>query len=114
MMDFKKNPRTDFKDVAKLTQEQARPEIDALRVAGRPAARLEKVRHTAPMLSLNAVYREKEVEDFVRMVRREAGSQRIEYAAEPKFDGLSVERDASSTKPRGRMSRRSTRRHFRN
>jgi DNA ligase (NAD+) len=139
-MDFKKNPRTDFKDVAKLSKEQARRETDALRegieyhdyryyvkdrpaisdetydklfrrlqelelafpefasadsptqrVAGRPAARLEKVRHTAPMLSLNAVYQEKEVEDFVRMVRREAGSERIEYTAEPKFDGLSVE-----------------------
>ncbi len=139
-MDFKKNPRTDFKDVAKLTKEQARQEIDALRegieyhdylyyvkdqpaisdetydklfrrlqdleqafpafassdsptqrVAGQPAARLEKVRHTAPMLSLNSVYDEKEVEDFVRRVRREAGSERIEYTAEPKFDGLSVE-----------------------
>ncbi len=139
-MDFKKNPRTDFKDSAKLSKEQARQEIDALRegieyhdylyyvkdqpaisdetydklfrrlqdleqafpefasadsptqrVAGQPAARLEKVRHTAPMLSLSSVYREKEVEDFVRMVRREAGSQRIEYTAEPKFDGLSVE-----------------------
>ncbi len=139
-MDFKKNPRTDFKDVAKLGKEQARQEIDALRegieyhdylyyvkdqpaisdetydklfrrlqdleqafpefasadsptnrVGGRPAARLEKVRHTAPMLSLNAVYQEKEVEDFVRTVRREAGSQRLEYTAEPKFDGLSVE-----------------------
>ncbi len=139
-MDFKKNPRTDFKDVAKLTKEQARQEIDALRegiehhdylyyvkdqpaisdetydklfrrlqeleqafpefasadsptqrVAGQPAARLEKVRHTAPMLSLNSVYDEKEVEDFVRRVRREAGSERLEYTAEPKFDGLSVE-----------------------
>jgi len=142
-MDFKKNPRTDFKDVTKLNQEPARQEIDALRegieyhdylyyvkdqpaisdetydkllrrlqeleqafpefasadspthrVAGRPAARLEKVRHTALMLSLNAAYQEKEVEDFVRMVRREARSQRIAYTAEPKFDGLSVERDA--------------------
>jgi DNA ligase (NAD+) len=30
-MDFKKNPRTDFKDVTKLNQEPARQEIDALR-----------------------------------------------------------------------------------
>jgi len=140
MTDFKKDPRTDFKDVTKLGKEPARQEIDALRegiehhdylyhvkdqpaisdetydklfrrlqeleqafpelasadspthrVAGRPAARLEKVRHRGPMLSLNAVYREKEVEDFVRMVRREAGSEHVEYTAEPKFDGLSVE-----------------------
>lgn len=139
-MDFKKNPRTDFKPAGKLGKEQARQEIDALReeieyhdylyyvkdqpaisdeiydklfrrlqeleqafpgftspdsptqrVGGPPAARLEKVQHTAPMLSLNAVYKEKEVEDFARMVRREIGSERIEYTAEPKFDGLSVE-----------------------
>jgi len=139
-MDFKKNPRTDFKDSAKLSKAQARQEIDALRegieyhdylyyvkdqpaisdetydklfrrlqelerafpefaspdsptqrVGGQPAARLEKVRHAAPMLSLNAVYNEKEVEDFVRRVGREAGAQRLEYTAEPKFDGLSVE-----------------------
>jgi DNA ligase (NAD+) len=139
-MDFKKNPRTDFKDLAKLTKEQTRQEIDALRegieyhdylyyvkdqpaisdetydklfrrlqdleqafpefaspdsptqhVAGQPAARLAKVRHTAPMLSLNSVYSEKEVGDFARRVRREAGSERLEYTAEPKFDGLSVE-----------------------
>ncbi len=139
-MDFKKNPRTDFRDIAKLSKEQARREIGALRegieyhdylyyvkdqpaisdetydklfrrlqeleqafpefasadsptqrVAGQPAARLEKVRHTASMLSLNSVYSEKDVEDFVRRVRREAGSERLEYTAEPKFDGLSVE-----------------------
>jgi DNA ligase (NAD+) len=43
------------------------------------------------MLSLNAVYRESEVEGFDRMLRREIGSSKIEYVAEPKFDGLSVE-----------------------
>jgi DNA ligase (NAD+) len=139
-MAFKKNPQTDFKPIGKLSKEQARREIEALRegieyhdflyyvkdqpvisdetydklfrrlqdleqafpelaspdsptqrVGGRPAARLEKVRHTAPMLSLNAVTKEKEVEGFVRMVRREAGSEHIEYTAEPKFDGFSVE-----------------------
>jgi NAD-dependent DNA ligase len=30
-MDFKKNPKTDFKEVGKLSKEQARQEIDALR-----------------------------------------------------------------------------------
>lgn len=139
-MDFKKNPRTDFKDVEKLTREQGRREIEALRegieyhdylyyvkdqpaisdetydklfrrlqdlerafpefasahsptqrVGGRPAARLAKVRHTAAMMSLNAVNQEKEVRDFDRMVRREGATERLEYTAEPKFDGLSVE-----------------------
>lgn len=139
-MDFKKNPKTDFKEAGKLSEEQARQETDALRegieyhdylyyvkdqpaisdetydklfrrlqelerafpevaspdsptqrVGGRPAARLEKVRHTAAMLSLNTVYKEKEAADFDRMVRREVGTERVEYTAEPKFDGLSVE-----------------------
>jgi len=31
MMDFKKNPKTDFKEAGKLSKEQARQEIDALR-----------------------------------------------------------------------------------
>ncbi len=139
-MNFKKNPKTKFKDIRKLGREEARKEIEALReaieyhdylyyvkdrpaisdetydklfrrlqdleqafpefdsphsptkrVGGQPAPRLEKVEHTAPMLSLNAVYREKEVEDFDRMVRRELGLQKVPYVAEPKFDGLSVE-----------------------
>ncbi len=41
-MDFKKNPKTKFKRVDKL----------------------KKVRHTQPMLSLNAALQEKEVKDF--------------------------------------------------
>ena len=164
MMDFKKNPRTDFKPVEKLSKEQAQQEIEALqeaveyhdylyyvkdqpvisdetydklfhrlkvleqafpefaspdsptqRVGGQPAARLEKVRHTAPMLSLNAVYKEKEVEDFVRMVRREVGSEHVEYAAEPKFDGLSVEvvyENGAFVRGATRGRRRDGRRHF--
>ena len=139
-MDFRKNPKTKFKDINKLGKDEARQEIQALReaieyhdylyyvkdrpvisdetydklfrrlqdlerafpefdspnsptkhVGGQPAPRLEKVEHTAPMLSLNAVYREEEVEDFDRMVRRELGLQKVRYVAEPKFDGLSVE-----------------------
>jgi DNA ligase (NAD+) len=139
-MDFKKNPRTDFREVAKLSKEQARRQIEALRegiehhdylyyvkdrpaisdetydrlfrrlqdlerafpefaaadsptrrVAGQPASRLEKVRHTAPLLSLNAVQQAGEVADYDRMVRRQTGSAHVEYVAEPKFDGLSVE-----------------------
>jgi DNA ligase (NAD+) len=139
-MDFKKNPRTKFKEVSKLGREQAREEIETLRegieyhdyqyyvkdqpvvsdetydklfrrlqelerafpefdsensptkrVGGEPASQLTKVRHAGPMLSLNAVYEEREVESFDRMVRRELGPAQVEYVAEPKFDGLSVE-----------------------
>jgi hypothetical protein len=30
-MDFKKNPRTDFKDTGKMSKEEARTEIESLR-----------------------------------------------------------------------------------
>jgi DNA ligase (NAD+) len=139
-MDFKKNPKLNFKDVGKLSEAEARDEIDALRegieyhdylyyvkdrpeisdetydklfrrlqelegafpqfdsensptrrVGGAPMAGLQKVEHAAPMLSLNAVYDEKEVKSFDGMIRREMGLSRPVYTAEPKFDGLSVE-----------------------
>jgi len=139
-MDFKKNPRTRFKDVGSLGPDEVRREVEALRegieyhdhryyvldkpvisdetydklfrrlrdleeafpefasehsptrrVGGKPMAGSAKVAHTAPMLSLNSVYEEKEVEDFDTMVRRETGSKEPGYTAEPKFDGLSVE-----------------------
>ncbi len=61
------------------------------RVGAKPMDRLEKVKHSAAMLSLNAVYEANEVEAFDDLVRREAQSRRVEYVVEPKFDGLSLE-----------------------
>ncbi len=139
-MDFKRNPRTVFKDIKTLRPQEARREIAALRagiayhdnlyyvkdkpaisdetydklfrrlqdlerafpqyaaedsptrrVGGHPAAGLAEVAHTVPLLSLNSVYKDKEVDDFDVMVRRAAGSKQPVYTAEPKFDGLSVE-----------------------
>jgi DNA ligase (NAD+) len=139
-MDFKKNPKTTFKALTKLSQDEARREIRALRegieyhddlyyvknrpaisdetydrlfrrlqdlesafpefaspdsptqrVGGKAASGLAPVRHTAPLLSLNSVYKEGEVDDFADLVRRETGVARPAFTAEPKFDGLSVE-----------------------
>jgi len=70
----------------------------ALRTAGSPTQRvgsapldaLRRVAHAAPMLSLQAVLEEDEVEDFDRLVRQRAGDG-VAYALEPKFDGFAVE-----------------------
>ena len=61
------------------------------RVGGKAVAGLQRVEHTTPMLSLNAVYTEQEVDGFDRVVRQGTGIKRPGYIAEPKFDGLSVE-----------------------
>ncbi|NIV75617.1 MAG: NAD-dependent DNA ligase LigA [Gammaproteobacteria bacterium] len=76
--------------------EEAHPELRSpdsptRRVGAEPVSRLKKVRHAAPMLSLQAVRETSEVEAFHRRVREAAGKRKLAYVLEPKFDGLSVE-----------------------
>jgi DNA ligase (NAD+) len=52
---------------------------------------LKKKEHTAPMLSLQSSDDEKQVNDFIEIVRGKAQGKRTEFVLEPKFDGLSVE-----------------------
>ena len=42
------------------------------------------------MLSLNNAFEDEEVAAFDRRVREGSGSREIEYAVEPKFDGLAI------------------------
>ncbi|CAK0751110.1 DNA ligase [Gammaproteobacteria bacterium] len=50
-----------------------------------------QIQHVPPMLSLDKASGEEELCDFDRSVRKELGIvQRLEYAAEPKLDGLAV------------------------
>ncbi|MGD2245265.1 MAG: NAD-dependent DNA ligase LigA [Candidatus Aminicenantes bacterium] len=61
------------------------------KVGAAPVDKLKKVKHTVPMLSLNAALSEKDAEEFDRFIRRNIDDKKIRYVAEPKFDGLSVE-----------------------
>ena len=60
------------------------------RVGAPPAEAFTGVTHRAPMLSLNNAFGDDEVESFDRRVREALGKEVIEYATEPKFDGLAV------------------------
>src|SRR5260370_28183602 len=42
------------------------------------------------MLSLNNAFADEEVEAFDRLVRTTLGVERVDYAVEPKFDGLAI------------------------
>jgi DNA ligase (NAD+) len=66
------------------------PDSPTQRVGGAPAASFEPVAHRVPMLSLNNAFDEEEVRAFDRRVREALGEESVEYAAEPKFDGLAV------------------------
>ncbi len=70
----------------------------ALRTADSPTQRVgapvegefATVAHSVPMLSLNNALSEEEAAAFDRRVREALGLGEVEYAAEPKFDGLAI------------------------
>jgi len=60
------------------------------RVGGTSAEEFPKVRHSAPMLSLDNTYSVDELKEFDRRVRELSGRDKVEYVAELKLDGLSM------------------------
>ena len=70
--------------------ELLRPDSPTQRVGAVPLSAFNEVRHATPMLSLNNAFEQEEVEAFDRRVAEALGSPLIEYATEPKYDGLAV------------------------
>ncbi len=76
--------------------EAAHPELitadsPTQRVAGAAAPEFATVQHAIPMLSLANGFTDEDLTDFDRKVRERLGSAGpIEYAAEPKLDGLAI------------------------
>ncbi|ABA58165.1 DNA ligase (NAD+) [Nitrosococcus oceani ATCC 19707] len=60
------------------------------RVGAKPVKSLGEIKHEIPMLSLNNAFHEGELADFHRRVKTRLGIERVDYAAEPKLDGLAV------------------------
>ena len=66
------------------------PDSPTQRVGAPPAKEFKSVKHIKPMLSLDTAKDEDEVRAFDRRIRKEIGED-VDYVAEPKLDGLSVE-----------------------
>ena len=66
------------------------PDSPTQRVGGAPASEFREVAHRVPMLSLNNAFEEEDASGFDRRVREGLGRENIEYAVEPKFDGLAI------------------------
>jgi len=82
-----------FRELQEL--ESAHPELSTAdsptqRVGGAAAAELIPATHRQPMLSLNNAFDEAEVEAFDRRIREALQVETVDYAVEPKFDGLAV------------------------
>lgn len=77
------------------TLEQAHPELadptsPTQRVGGAALTEFAQIEHAVPMLSLSNAFSAEEVEAFDKRVRDGLDVDDIEYACEPKFDGLAV------------------------
>jgi DNA ligase (NAD+) len=79
-----------LEDLEQAFPDLRQPDSPTQRVGAAPVEKLRRIRHAAPMLSLQAVLEEAEVRVFDRFVRRAVGD-RVTYALEPKFDGFAVE-----------------------
>ncbi len=66
------------------------PDSPTQRVGGQAARVFASVTHRQPMLSLSNAFEEEEAAAFDRRVREALGMDHVEYAVEPKFDGLAI------------------------
>jgi len=67
------------------------PNSPTQRVSGEVREELGTVTHPQPMLSLKAVYNDSEVHNFDETCKKSLDEENVEYIAEPKYDGLSIE-----------------------
>lgn len=67
------------------------PDSPTQRVGGAPSKAFKPFPHRIPMRSLDSLYRVDEVAAFDKRIKKELGIDHVDYVAEPKFDGLSME-----------------------
>ena len=66
------------------------PDSPTQRVGGAASQEFPPVVHAVPMLSLENAFTDEDIVDFDRRARTRLEVERIEYAAEPKLDGLAI------------------------
>jgi DNA ligase (NAD+) len=82
-----------FRELQELEEkfpELVTPDSPTQRIGTQPQAEFGEVRHRLPMLSLGNAFENEDVIAFDRRVREALAVEQVEYAAEPKFDGLAI------------------------
>lgn len=79
-----------LQEIEAVHPELALPDSPTLRVGAGPLPQFAEVTHRVPMLSLNNAFSEDEVRAFDERVRKALVVESVEYAVEPKFDGLAI------------------------
>jgi len=80
----------ELQDLEARYPELATPDSPTQRVGTQAQNQFGEVRHRVPMLSLNNAFEDDEVAGFDRRARENLDVATVEYAAEPKFDGLAI------------------------
>ncbi len=80
----------ELQDLEKAHPELVTHDSPTQRVGAQPLDGFGEVRHEIPMLSLDNSFNDEELAEFDRRVRERLETEIIEYAAEPKLDGLAV------------------------
>ncbi len=96
------------KELRKLEEQYpalVRPDSPTQRVGGKPLAKFQAVEHVRPMLSLNDVFSEEELETWVKRITKLVPINRPAYHIDLKMDGLA----ASLIYENGRLVRGLTR-----
>jgi DNA ligase (NAD+) len=97
-----------FRELQQLESEHpelASPDSPTQRVGAAPLPQFEQFTHRTPMLSLNNAFSAEEVAAFDKRVCESLRTDKVEYLAEPKFDGLAI----SLTYARGVFTQGATR-----
>ncbi|MGD8617734.1 MAG: NAD-dependent DNA ligase LigA [Gammaproteobacteria bacterium] len=80
----------ELQDLEQRYPELLSPDSPTQRVGAPPVKAFGEVRHEQRMLSLDNAFSDEELADFDRRVRERLDIEQVNYAAEPKLDGLAV------------------------
>jgi DNA ligase (NAD+) len=80
----------ELQNLEKLHPELITPDSPTQRVSGSALNAFNSITHRQAMLSLNNAFEDSELEAFDKRIREALGQDAIEYAVEPKFDGLAI------------------------
>lgn len=80
----------ELSDIEKKYPELITPDSPTQRVGAIPLDSFAEVKHEVPMLSLGNAFSDQDMIDFDKRIREGVEQDNIEYAAEPKLDGLAI------------------------
>ena len=80
----------ELQSLEKLHPNFITPDSPTQRVSGSAVNAFNSIAHKQAMLSLNNAFEVSELEAFDKRIREALGQEPIEYAVEPKFDGLAI------------------------